>query len=78
MARTRAPHSATSQFFINHVDNVNLDYPSFDGWGYAVFGKLTEGLDVLDSIAGVKTGVQNGMRDVPTEEVKIISIRRIK
>lgn len=56
MARTGAPHSASSQFFINLVDNTNLNYPSFDGWGYAVFGRVVEGMDVLDSIAAIPTG----------------------
>ena len=57
MARTNDPHSATAQFFINHKDNANLDYPSFDGWGYAVFGKVTDGMDVVDAIAAVPTGM---------------------
>ncbi len=78
MARTSDPHSATSQFFINHKDNPNLDYPSFDGWGYAVFGRVTRGLDVLDAIAGVPTTVKNGMRDVPAETVLIESVKRIE
>ena len=77
MARTRAPHSATSQFFINHADNNTLDYPSFDGWGYAVFGKVTRGMDVVDKIASVPTGVKNGMRDVPETAVVIESISRL-
>ena len=55
MARTGDPHSATSQFFINHADNKRLDYPSFDGWGYAVFGKVIEGMDVVDKIADSPT-----------------------
>ncbi|RMG33298.1 MAG: peptidyl-prolyl cis-trans isomerase [Gammaproteobacteria bacterium] len=76
MARTRAPHSATSQFFINHRDNPNLDYPSFDGWGYAVFGKVTKGMDVVDAIAAVKTTTRNGRKNVPVEPVIIESIRR--
>ena len=78
MARTRAPHSATSQFFINHANNANLDYPSFDGWGYAVFGAVTQGLEVLDKIAALKTGTVGGMQNVPSDEVKIISIRVIE
>lgn len=76
MARTRDPHSATAQFFINHKDNGNLDYPSFDGWGYAVFGKVTAGMDVVDAIAATPTGVKNGRRDVPNETVTIISVKR--
>ena len=77
MARTRDPHSATTQFFINHVDNTNLDHPSFDGWGYAVFGTVTQGLDVLDKIAAVTTGSVGRMQNVPSEEVTIESIRVI-
>lgn len=74
MARTQDPHSATAQFFINHKDNDNLDFPSFDGWGYAVFGKLTQGEDVLDKIAAVKTTNKGMNQNVPEEEVKIISV----
>ncbi|GAF97681.1 unnamed protein product, partial [marine sediment metagenome] len=55
MARTGAPHSATSQFFINVKDNAGLDYPSRDGWGYCVFGKVVEGMDVVDRIKQVET-----------------------
>jgi len=75
MARTSAPHSATSQFFINHKDNTNLDYPSFDGWGYAVFGKVTKGLEVVDAIAAVSTGRSGPHGDVPTEDVIIKSVK---
>lgn len=83
MARTGDPHSATAQFFINHKDNDNLDYPSFDGWGYAVFGKVTEGMDVVDKIAEVQTGTKvlttkggdAPMRDVPAETVVIKSAK---
>jgi peptidyl-prolyl cis-trans isomerase A (cyclophilin A) len=78
MARTNDPHSATAQFFINHRDNNPLDYPSQDGWGYAVFGKVVEGMDVVDAIAAVRTGVKNGMRDVPMEEVVIDRARRVE
>ena len=74
MARTSDPHSATSQFFINHRDNAFLDYPGQDGWGYTVFGKLVSGEDVLDKIATVKT--DSG--DVPGEPVMIQSIKRIE
>ena len=77
MARTNTPHSATSQFFINHKDNANLDYPNPDGWGYAVFGRVTSGMDVVDAIADSPTGVRNGRRDVPTEVITIISIKRL-
>jgi cyclophilin family peptidyl-prolyl cis-trans isomerase len=55
MARTGDPHSATAQFFINVVDNAPLDYPSRDGWGYCVFGKVVEGMDVVDKIKDVET-----------------------
>jgi len=77
MARTNDPHSATAQFFINHKDNDNLDYPSFDGWGYAVFGRVVDGMDVVDAIAAVPTGMRAGRRDVPTQTVLIESVRRI-
>ncbi|MBI2383715.1 MAG: peptidyl-prolyl cis-trans isomerase [Gammaproteobacteria bacterium] len=72
MARTSDPHSATAQFFINHADNPNLDFPSFDGWGYAVFGKVTQGMDVVDKIATVPTGpIPPFGRDVPVTPVVI-------
>lgn len=75
MARTMDPHSATAQFFINHSDNLPLDYPSRDGWGYAVFGKVTEGMDVVDKIAKVPTG-NNGMHgDVPRTPIVIQSVK---
>jgi peptidyl-prolyl cis-trans isomerase A (cyclophilin A) len=77
MARTRDPHSATAQFFINHKDNDNLDYPSFDGWGYAVFGRVTDGMTVVDEIAAVATGTREGRRDVPLEPVIIESLDRL-
>ncbi|MGB1581451.1 MAG: peptidylprolyl isomerase [Nevskiales bacterium] len=74
MARTSAPHSASAQFFINHRDNANLDYPSFDGWGYAVFGKVVEGMDVVDTIASSQTGnLPPFGRDVPTSPILIKS-----
>jgi len=69
MARTSDPHSGSAQFFINTVDNGFLDYPGQDGWGYAVFGKVTEGFDVVDRIAQVPTGAQ----DVPREQIVIES-----
>ncbi len=77
MARTQAPHSATSQFFINHVDNTKLDYPSFDGWGYTVFGKVTKGMKTVDKIADVYTIIRMGMQNVPEKPVVIESITRI-
>ena len=70
-------NSATCQFFINHRDNSNLDYPSFDGWGYAVFGQVTAGMDVVDAIADVPTVMRDGRRDVPLETVTIESITRL-
>jgi peptidyl-prolyl cis-trans isomerase B (cyclophilin B) len=71
MARTGAPHSATAQFFINHKDNDFLNFKSKDarGWGYAVFGKVIEGMDVVDAIA--KTGVKNRLPNVPETTVVI-------
>lgn len=86
MARTSPPHSATSQFFINHKDNDNLDYPSFDGWGYAVFGKVTKGLDVVDAIADVPTGTKSlvtkvgprPMEDVPNDAIVIQSVKVVE
>jgi cyclophilin family peptidyl-prolyl cis-trans isomerase len=73
MARTSAPHSASSQFFINHGDNAFLDYPGQDGWGYAVFGKVVEGMDVVDKIAETPTGNQRPFgRDVPVTAVVIV------
>ncbi len=77
MARTSAPHSATSQFFINHADNANLDYPSFDGWGYAVFGRVTSGMETVDKIADQFTATRNGMANVPEKTVTIESVTRI-
>jgi cyclophilin family peptidyl-prolyl cis-trans isomerase len=75
MARTGDPHSATSQFFINHADNTFLDYPARDGWGYCVFGKVTEGMDVVDKIASLPTGSSGPFdRDVPMKAVVIKSV----
>ena len=71
MARGPNPNSATAQFFINHRDNDVLDYVDEKSAGYAVFGKVTEGMDVVDAIASVKTATQNGMDDVPAEPVTI-------
>lgn len=71
MARTGDPHSATTQFFINTGKNDFLNYPGQDGWGYCVFGKVTEGMDVVDAIGKVKTGNRGGHGDVPTEDVII-------
>ena len=77
MARTSNPHSATSQFFINHADNAMLDNSPQQGWGYAVFGKVVEGLDVLDAIASAPTGNSGGMGDVPRETILIKSTKRV-
>lgn len=78
MARTGAPDSATSQFFINVVNNDGLNRPSPDGHGYAVFGKVIGGMDVVDRIRSVKTGVSHGFPDVPVEQVVIKSIKVVK
>lgn len=74
MARTNDPHSATSQFFVNLKDNDFLNHTSESpaGWGYAVFGKVVEGLDIIDEIAKVQTGNVGGHGDVPLEAVTII------
>ena len=74
MARTMDPHSASSQFFINTNNNSFLDYPGQDGWGYAVFGKVTDGFDVVDAIEAVATGNQAGHADVPTKAIIIESV----
>ena len=71
MARTSDPHSATAQFFINVNDNDFLDYPGQDGWGYCVFGEVTEGKDVVDQIKRVKTGRAGMHADVPVKDVVI-------
>jgi cyclophilin family peptidyl-prolyl cis-trans isomerase len=76
MARTQEPHSATAQFFINHRDNASLDYPSFDGWGYAVFGQVSQGMAVVDQIADVATRYQAGRQNVPQQPIIIISAKR--
>jgi cyclophilin family peptidyl-prolyl cis-trans isomerase len=77
MARTNDPHSATSQFFVNLVDNAFLD-PGRGGAGYAVFGCVTEGMDVVDKIAAVKTGGKGGHQDVPVTPVEVTSARRVE
>ncbi len=73
MARTSDPHSATAQFFINTTDNAFLDHKAetSSGWGYAVFGKVVGGQDVVDAIGGVNTGRKGGHDDVPLEDVVI-------
>ena len=76
MASTMDPHSATSQFFINHKDNAFLNHTgeTSQGWGYAVFGMVTEGMDVVDQIAGVATGSSGAYQDVPEEVITIESV----
>jgi peptidyl-prolyl cis-trans isomerase B (cyclophilin B) len=71
MARTSDPHSASAQFFINVKNNGFLDYPGQDGWGYAVFGKVVEGQDVVDKIRQVKTTRKGMFSDVPVDDVVI-------
>src|SRR3569833_3726370 len=71
MARTSAPHSASAQFFINVKNNSFLDYPGQDGWGYAVFGKVIKGSEVVDKIKAVKTTRAGMHSDVPVEDVVI-------
>ena len=73
MARTNAPHSATAQFFINVADNDFLNHtaPTTQGWGYAVFGEVVEGMDVVNKIKGVATTMRSGHQDVPAEDVII-------
>lgn len=75
MARTADPHSASAQFFINLVPNTFLDYPSRDGWGYAVFGKVVKGMDVVDRIAKVPTANRGFHQNVPVEPVIVESAR---
>ena len=76
MARTNDPHSATSQFFINLVDNSSLD-PGRSGAGYAVFGCVSDGMPVIDAMAKVKTGRRGMHDDVPVEPIKVISAKRV-
>jgi cyclophilin family peptidyl-prolyl cis-trans isomerase len=78
MGRTMDPHSASAQFYINHIDNPGLDHTSKteEGWGYCVFGKVTQGTEVVETIAKTRTMTKNRMQDVPRETISIISIRR--
>jgi peptidyl-prolyl cis-trans isomerase B (cyclophilin B) len=78
MARTSDPHSASAQFFINVGDNDFLDYPGQDGWGYAVFGKVVEGQDIVDQINNVKTSRAGMHSDVPSEDVVIEKIEVVQ
>lgn len=71
MARTMDPHSASAQFFINLADNKFLDHPGQDGWGYCVFGKVTEGMDVVEKMKEVETTNRMGHQDVPADDLVI-------
>lgn len=79
MARTSAPHSASSQFFINATDNnfLNFTAETASGWGYAVFAKVVSGSEVVDAIEKVKTGSKGGHGDVPLEDVSIVKASRV-
>jgi len=79
MARTNAPHSATAQFFINTADNRFLDHtaPTAQGWGYAVFGKVVAGGDVVDAIENMKTANRGGHADVPVDDVIIVQATEV-
>jgi peptidyl-prolyl cis-trans isomerase B (cyclophilin B) len=79
MARTSAPHSASSQFFINATDNkfLNFTAETASGWGYAVFAKVVSGAEVVDAIEGVKTANKGGHGDVPVEDVTIVRASRV-
>jgi peptidyl-prolyl cis-trans isomerase B (cyclophilin B) len=78
MARTMAPHSASAQFFINTKNNDFLNYPGQDGWGYAVFGKVVEGQDIVDQINAVKTGRAGMHSDVPNDDVVIEKVEVVQ
>ncbi|SDA71980.1 MULTISPECIES: peptidylprolyl isomerase [unclassified Janthinobacterium] len=77
MARTSDPHSASAQFFINIKNNSFLDYPGQDGWGYAVFGKVTDGKEVVDAIRAVKTSRAGMFADVPVTDVIIEKVEAV-
>ena len=78
MARTADPHSASAQFFINLVPNTFLDYPSRDGWGYAVFGKVVKGMDVVEKIGKLPTANRGFHQNVPVEPIVIESARVVE
>jgi peptidyl-prolyl cis-trans isomerase B (cyclophilin B) len=80
MARTNDPHSATAQFFINVVNNSFLNHssPTTDGWGYCVFGRVTNGMDVVDAIKGVATTSKGYFQDVPAEDVVIEKVEVVE
>ncbi len=79
-ARTNDPNSATTQFFMNLVDNTNLDHTSKDthGWGYAVFAQIIAGLDVIDEMAKVATTSRRGHQDVPAEDILIVATKVVE
>ena len=79
MARTQDPHSATAQFFINIADNKFLNHssPTIDGWGYCVFGRVVNGMDVVDKIRGVATTSKGYHQDVPVDDVVIEKVEVI-
>jgi len=78
MGRRMEPHSASAQFYINHIDNPGLDHTAKteDGWGYCVFGMVIQGTEIVEAIAKAKTQTKHQMQDVPRETIEIISIRR--
>ena len=78
MGRRTDPHSASAQFYINHIDNPGLDHTAKteDGWGYCVFGKVIQGTEIVEAIAKAKTQTKHQMQDVPRETIEIISVRR--
>jgi peptidyl-prolyl cis-trans isomerase A (cyclophilin A) len=78
MARSGNPNSATSQFFINVVDNAGLNAPQPDGFGYAVFGKVSSGMETIDKIRTLPTGTKAGMQNVPLTPITINSVRILK
>lgn len=80
MARTNDPHSATAQFFINVANNAFLNHhaPTPDGWGYCVFGRVTNGMDVVDAIKGVATTTKGYFQDVPAQDVIIEKVEVIE
>ena len=78
MGRRTDPHSASAQFYINHIDNPDLDHTAKTegGWGYCVFGKVIQGTEVVEAIAKAKVMTKNNMQDVPRQTIEIVSIRR--
>ena len=80
MARTNAPHSASAQFFINTTDNLFLDFQkeTEQGWGYCVFGKVLDGMDVVLKIEDTPTTIRNGCQDIPEEDIVIEKVSRIE